>query len=97
MQEQRARFQLQAHPEPGGSFEIIAMTSGEGNGWQFSPAVLQGSLPLWDGAACFIDHALGPRSLRDLAGLIAPYTRSIEIIEPWLTLHGLRLVFAKNQ
>ena len=69
MQEQRARFQLQAHPEPGGSFEIIAMTSGEGNGWQFSPAVLQGSLPLWDGAACFIDHALGPRSLRDLAGL----------------------------
>lgn len=32
-----------------------------------------------------------------LAGLIAPYTRSIELIEPWLTLHGLRLVFAKNQ
>ncbi len=32
-----------------------------------------------------------------LASLIAPYTKSIEIIEPWLTLHGLRLVFAKNQ
>jgi type III pantothenate kinase len=31
-----------------------------------------------------------------LAALIAPYTRSIELIEPWLTLHGLRLVFAKN-
>ncbi|WCO67753.1 type III pantothenate kinase [Iamia majanohamensis] len=31
-----------------------------------------------------------------LASLIAPYTRTIEHIEPWLTLHGLRLVFAKN-
>ncbi len=32
-----------------------------------------------------------------LAALIAPYTKSIEIIEPWLTLHGLRIVFAKNE
>jgi type III pantothenate kinase len=32
-----------------------------------------------------------------LAELIAPYTSSIEHIEPWLTLHGLRLVFARNQ
>lgn len=32
-----------------------------------------------------------------LASLIGPYTRSIQTIEPWLTLHGLRLVFAKNQ
>ena len=31
-----------------------------------------------------------------LAGLIGPYTRSIELIEPWLTLHALRLIFAKN-
>lgn len=31
-----------------------------------------------------------------LASLIAPYTKSIELIEPWLTLHGLRIVFAKN-
>ncbi len=31
-----------------------------------------------------------------LASLIGPYTRSIELIEPWLTLHGLRLIFAKN-
>ncbi|MCU1453159.1 MAG: pantothenate kinase, type [Acidimicrobiales bacterium] len=32
-----------------------------------------------------------------LAELIAPYTASIDHIEPWLTLHGLRLVFARNQ
>ena len=31
-----------------------------------------------------------------LAGLIAPYTRSIEQVEPWLTLHGLRLIWRKN-
>lgn len=30
------------------------------------------------------------------AGLIAPYTSAIQRVEPWLTLHGLRLVFARN-
>ena len=32
-----------------------------------------------------------------LAATIAPYTRTIEHIEPWLTLHGLRLIFEKNR
>ncbi len=31
-----------------------------------------------------------------LAELIAPYTESIRRVEPWLTLHGLRLVFDRN-
>jgi len=31
-----------------------------------------------------------------LASLIAPYSTTIEQIEPWVTLHGLRLVHAKN-
>lgn len=31
-----------------------------------------------------------------LAELIAPHTGSITRVEPWLTLHGLRLVFARN-
>ena len=31
-----------------------------------------------------------------LATLIAPYTRSVDHIEPWLTLHGLRLIHARN-
>ena len=31
-----------------------------------------------------------------LAGLIAPFTESIEHHEPWLTLHGLRLVYERN-
>ncbi len=32
-----------------------------------------------------------------LAGLIAPYSRSIQYHEPLLTLHGLRLIFEKNR
>lgn len=32
-----------------------------------------------------------------LAALIAPYTKSIQHHEPWLTLHGLRLIFEKNE
>jgi type III pantothenate kinase len=31
-----------------------------------------------------------------LSSLIAPYSTTIEQIEPWVTLHGLRLVHAKN-
>lgn len=32
-----------------------------------------------------------------LAELIAPYTASIKRVEPWLTLHGLRLIFDRNR
>jgi type III pantothenate kinase len=32
-----------------------------------------------------------------LAELMAPFTRSIEHVEPWLTLQGLRTIFEKNQ
>ncbi len=31
-----------------------------------------------------------------LSTLIAPYSSTIDHIEPWITLHGLRLVYAKN-
>ena len=32
-----------------------------------------------------------------LAGLIGPYTSTIEHHEPWLTLDGLRIIFGRNQ
>jgi len=32
-----------------------------------------------------------------LAELMAPFTTSIQHVEPWLTLQGLRLIFEKNQ
>ncbi len=31
-----------------------------------------------------------------LAELVAPYSETIEHVEPWLTLHGLRLVYERN-
>lgn len=55
------------------TFEILAITAGKGNGWQFPSAVLQESLALWDGVETFIDHTAEFRlhSLRDLAGVCA--------------------------
>jgi hypothetical protein len=48
--------------------EIVAITTGAGNGWQFDADVLRESLALWEGVECFVDHAWPPRSVRDLAG-----------------------------
>lgn len=67
----QARFELSGKPNPAGGFEVLAITAGEGNGWQFSAAVLRQSLPLWDGAGCFIDHRWQGRSVRDLAGVFS--------------------------
>ena len=39
------------------------------------------------------EHGAGNRWVCDV---IAPYSKSIEHIEPWLTLHGLRLIWRKN-
>jgi hypothetical protein len=57
-----------------GEFEIMAITAGVGNGWTFSPDVLQASLPLWNNVETFVDHGAraglaAGRSLRDLGGL----------------------------
>jgi type III pantothenate kinase len=31
-----------------------------------------------------------------LAGLVAPHTKYVAHVEPWLTLHGLRIVHERN-
>jgi len=49
--------------------EILAISAGDGNGWEFGEAVLRDSLPLWQGCECFIDHSWCERSVRDLAGV----------------------------
>lgn len=66
----QARFSASGTPTPSGAFEITCITAGVGNGWHFTPKVLQASLPLWAHAHCFIDHAWLSRSVRDLAGQI---------------------------
>jgi len=53
-----------------------------------------------DGMCRRIESELGESTIvatGGLASLIAPVTESIEFDEPWLTLHGLRLIWEKNQ
>lgn len=70
MQEQQQRITLiSASVTPKGEFEILAITAGEGNGWQFSASTLQKSVSLWDGAETFIDHHWFGHSVHDLAGV----------------------------
>jgi type III pantothenate kinase len=52
-----------------------------------------------DGLCRRIEDELGECSVVStggLAGLIAPLSEMIEYEEPWLTLHGLRLIHRKN-
>lgn len=65
---QHAALQASASVGPSGQFEILAISAGEGNGWQFSAETLRASLSLWEGASCFLDHSWQHRSVRDLAG-----------------------------
>ncbi|MEN6572080.1 MAG: hypothetical protein ABFD24_09585 [Anaerolineaceae bacterium] len=65
----RQCFSGTASCSPQGEFEILAITAGTGNGWEFTPEVLQESLPLWDQLQSFIDHSWSGRSVRDLAGI----------------------------
>jgi len=52
-----------------------------------------------DGMCARIEGVIGEATViatGGLAGLIAPVAESIEHDEPWLTLHGLRLIWEKN-
>ena len=66
----QARFSADGRPLSPGTFEILCITAGQGNGWAFSEDVLKASLHLWEGVHCFIDHAWTSRSVRDLAGQV---------------------------
>jgi type III pantothenate kinase len=52
-----------------------------------------------DGMCRRILAELGPATVVATGGLselVAPYSETIEHVEPWLTLHGLRLVYERN-
>ena len=76
LDEQRQTFPMEGTPDAGGTgFEIVCITAGVGNGWEFSPEVLRAAVPLFEGVQCFIDHLpldnLDGHSVRDVAGLIS--------------------------
>ena len=75
-EEQRRPFPMEGTPDStSGGFEILCITAGTGNGWEFSADVLRAAVPLFDGVQCFIDHlpldSADGHSVRDVAGMIS--------------------------
>jgi type III pantothenate kinase len=61
--------------------------------------VLYGFAAQVDGLCERIMEVLGPCiviATGGLAGLVAPHTRTVQDVEPWLTLHGLRIVHERH-
>jgi hypothetical protein len=63
-------------PGPGGSFDVTLFRAGQANGYTYPVAVLEASVPLWDGATSFVDHATWDdlsrgRSVRDICGVVS--------------------------
>lgn len=70
MNEHRQRLALEVQPVSPERFEILAITAGSANGWEFPVEALRESLTLWEGVNCFIDHDWNSRSVRDIAGVL---------------------------
>lgn len=70
MGEFREHLNLEVAPLSPNRFEILAITAGAANGWEFPADVLRESLALWEGVNCFVDHSLSTRSVRDIAGVL---------------------------
>ena len=61
---------------------------------------LYGNAALVDGLCRKIEDEIGECTVvatGGLGGLIAPFSQCIQHHEPWLTLHGLRLIYEKNR
>jgi type III pantothenate kinase len=61
--------------------------------------VIYGYSAMVDGMCDRIEEVIGESTViatGGLADLISPVSDSIEHVEPWLTLHGLRLIWEKN-
>jgi len=61
--------------------------------------VIFGTAAMVDGLCAKIEDELGPSTIIATGGLgsiVVPHARKIAAYEPWLTLHGLRLLFNRN-
>ena len=52
-------------------YEILCIHTGQANGWNFSQAVLQEAVKMWEGVECFADHNMYGESVHDLAGIFS--------------------------
>ncbi len=83
------------------SVELIAPRSviGRSTVESIQSGVLYGFAAQVDGVAQRFLDELGEATViatGGLAGLIAPHTKLVQFVEPWLTLHGLRIVHERN-
>lgn len=87
---QLPKVDLHAPPSPIGKNTIHAMQSG----------LLYGYVGLVEGMVARFQRELGSEmqviATGGLAELVAKETACIDIVAPWLTLDGLRLIYAKN-
>jgi type III pantothenate kinase len=85
------RIDLQTPPHAIGANTVDAMRSG----------ILFGYVGLVEGMVARFRRELGPEmrviATGGLAGVIAKETTIIEVVDPWLTLKGLRMIYEMNQ
>lgn len=73
---------------------------GKNTGESIRSGVLYGYAAQIDGLCARFEEEIGASTVvatGGLAGMIAPLTKVVDQVEPWLTLHGLRLIWQKNQ
>jgi type III pantothenate kinase len=83
------------------SVELVEPTSviGRSTAESIQSGVLYGFAAQVDGMCERFRAILGPATVvatGGLSALIAPYATSVDHVEPWLTLYGLRIVFERN-
>lgn len=88
---------LYAHASALRSVELVEPRSvvGRSTVESIQSGVLYGFAAQVDGMVERIQSEFGPSTViatGGLASLIAPHTKSVQFVEPWLTLHGLRLI-----
>jgi type III pantothenate kinase len=73
---------------------------GKNTGESIRSGVLYGYAAMIDGLCARFVEEIGECTVvatGGLAGMFAPHTKVVDEVEPWLTLHGLRLIWQKNQ
>jgi type III pantothenate kinase len=90
-----AKAALLRRVELGEPRHVIGRTTVE----SIQSGVVFGTVDMVDGMCRRIEDEQGPSTVvatGGLAGLMAPLSSRIDHHEPWLTLHGLRLVYERN-
>ena len=92
---------LYSHASALRSVELVELRSvvGRSTVESIQSGVLYGFAAQVDGMVARIQADFGPSTViatGGLASLIAPHSRTIQYVEPWLTLHGLRLIHERQ-